>query len=86
MPPSQPAPVYRPLTTRAKEALVREVPIIEAALLRLHDAMDQHVEPCPHCRLPVRRSFNDWQLADQIDGMLAKLRRWMGRVELGPSA
>lgn len=74
-------PTYRPLTPRAQEAIAREVPIIEAALVRLRQAMDDEVHHCEQCHLPVRRSFNDWQIAEQIDGMLGKLLRWMGRVE-----
>lgn len=83
MPQSQ--PVQRSLTPRAQESVGREGPVIEAALLRLRQAMDVETHHCEQCHLPVRRSFNDWQHAEQIDGMLLKLRRWMGCVEPGPS-
>ncbi len=79
MPQSQ--PVQRSLTSRAQEAVGREGPVIEAALVRLRQAMDDETHHCEHCHIASHRSFNDWQLAEQIDGMLVKLRRWMGAVD-----
>ncbi len=59
----------------------RSGPVIEAALVRLRQAMDDETHHCEHCHIASHRSFNDWQLAEQIDGMLVKLRRWMGAVD-----
>lgn len=69
---------YRPLSPTAREAICREVPNITAALARLREGMDEEAGDCACCGLPVRRSFTDAQLAEQIGSMLNKLSRWVG--------
>jgi len=72
---------YRPLSPRARDAILRDVPNIAAALQRLRGEMDEEAHDCNGCGLPVRRSFADSQIAEQISGMLGKLTRWVGSAE-----
>jgi hypothetical protein len=64
------------LTEAAKEALRREVPIIEASLRRLRAVCDDSSTECLCCHLKVKRSWRDAQLVDTVKSILNKLSRW----------
>ena len=64
------------LTEAVAEALRREVPGIEAALLRIQATADMTTHECEHCHFLVKHAFRDTQLSDGLRGVRSKLRRW----------
>jgi hypothetical protein len=64
------------LTEGAKQALLREIPGIEAALLRIREALDDSSHECEACHFKVKHSFRDSQATESIRGIRYKLRLW----------
>jgi hypothetical protein len=69
------------LTQAARDALLREAPIIEAALRRIGEVLDETAHECSGCHLMVKRSFSDAQLAENVRSMIGRLRRWSGATD-----
>ncbi len=69
------------LTDAAREALLREVPVIDAALGRLLEALDESGFECPACHVAVKTAFRDYSVAQPLKGMRTKLRRWKLEAE-----
>lgn len=73
---NEPEVTRKPLTEAAKEALLREVPIIEQAILRIQAALDLEERECETCHIHLKRSYRDVQLVDVLKGSRSRLRRW----------
>ena len=67
---------FQALTEAAREAVRREAPGIEAALMRILEALDMKESECTCCHFRVKQSYRDTQLADLVRGTRGKLRRW----------
>ncbi len=69
-------PTRRPLTDAARQAILAEVPGIEAALGRIRAVLDLAEQECSGCHLRVKRAIRDAQLAENLGSIRHKLRRW----------
>ena len=67
---------FQALTEAAREAVRREAPGIEAALMRILEALDMKESECSCCHLRVKQSYRDTQLAELMRSTCNKLRRW----------
>jgi hypothetical protein len=75
-PKPDPKPLHQSLSASAKAAVLRDVPAIEALLACILSAVDDSSQPCPCCKLTVRRAYRDHQLAENLRSTLSMLRRW----------
>jgi hypothetical protein len=64
------------LTAKAQEAILREVPHIESALIALYAALDLGSYECEACHSERKVSFRDHQLAENLRSIRHKIRRW----------
>ena len=58
--------MHERLTEAAAQALKQEVPLIEAALLRIRAALNEDSTECAHCHLRLKAANRDCQLAALI--------------------
>lgn len=68
--------MHERLTEAAAQALKQEVPLIEAALLRIRAALNEDSTECAHCHLRLKAANRDCQLAETLKSARHKLRRW----------
>ena len=68
--------MFEPLTEKAQEVILREVPLIEEALLRIYEVLDLSSQECESCKHEKMTSFGDHQLAENLRSIRQKMRRW----------
>lgn len=72
--------MHEGLTEAAKETVLREVPLIEEALVRIYEALDLSSHVCESCQSERKHSFRDNQLAENLRSTRQRLRRWEEEV------
>lgn len=68
--------MHEALTEEAKQAILKEVPLIEEALLHIYEALDLSSHTCECCQAERKHSFRDNQLAENLRSARQRLRRW----------
>ncbi len=68
--------MHERLTDTTREAILREVPVIEEALVRLYEALDLSSHVCEACQSERKHFFRDQQVAENLRSMRHRLRRW----------
>jgi hypothetical protein len=72
--------MHEALTEDARQAILKEVPLIEEALMRIYEALDLSSHTCECCQAERKHAFRDNQLAENLRSARQRLRRWEEEV------